>query len=105
MLSGFTMPYPLWKRETFTKQRVQHEGEPFDSYLNELKELAKPCQFGAMHDELLRDRIMIGVRNDAIRKQLLQEKDLKFGDYVGACRASESTAAQMKASSPHSRVR
>ena len=77
-------------------RRAQAEGETFDQYLTPLKELAKTCQYGPMQDDILRDRVVVGIRDDGLRKQLLQKKDLSFRECIDRCRAYESTSAQMR---------
>ena len=49
--------------------RIQHDGETFDSFLTSLKTLASSCEFGLgeLHDALVRDHIIIGMNNAAIR--------------------------------------
>ena len=84
----------IYERFRFN-QKAQREGESFDQFLTDLKELAKTCQFGQMHDELLRDKIVVGVREDTLRK-LLQKKELMLATCVSVCRACETTAAHMK---------
>ena len=85
----------IYERFRFN-QKAQREGESFDQFLTDLKELANTCQFGQMHDELLRDKIVVGVRDDTLRKQLLQKKELTLATCVSVCRACETTAAHMK---------
>lgn len=50
--------------------RVQQEGETGDAYVTALKTLAKTCNFGQLQDDLLRDRIVIGIKDNATRKKL-----------------------------------
>ena len=85
----------IYERFVFN-QRAQQEGETFDQFLTALKELAKTCNFAAMHDELVRDRIVVGVKDYSVRKLLLQKKNLTLQECADMCRASESTNEQMK---------
>lgn len=78
-------------------QRIQAEGETFDEYLTALKELGKTCQYGQMYDDMIRDRLVVGIRDNMVRKQLLQKKELSLVECVDTCRANESTTAQVKA--------
>ena len=43
-----------------------------------LREIAQYCNYGSTLDEMLRDRLVSGVRNAVIQKKLLAEKDLTF---------------------------
>ena len=49
-----------------------------------------------MADELLRDRIVCGVRDSALRKRLLGKKGLNLPVCIDIYRASEVTARQVK---------
>lgn len=55
---------------------VQKPDEGIKSYVATLRLLGKKFDFGALTDELIRDRIVCGIHNDAVRTQLLREKDL-----------------------------
>jgi len=63
------------RNETFEcynfNMRVQQEGETVDAHVTALKTLAKTCNFGQLQDDLLRDRIVIGIKDNATRKKLL----------------------------------
>ena len=52
----------IFERAKFNMQR-QEEGEPVDTFITALYSLAEHCGFGALHDELIRDRIVIGIRD------------------------------------------
>ena len=56
----------------------------------------KTCQFADMQNDILRDRIVVGIREDGLRKQLLQKKDLSFRKCIDTCCAYDSTSAQMR---------
>ncbi|XP_022807033.1 uncharacterized protein LOC111344101 [Stylophora pistillata] len=50
-----------------------------------------------MRDSLIRDRIVLGVNNNAIRKKLLQVRGLTLNQCIDTCRSNEATTSQMKA--------
>lgn len=78
-------------------QRVQEAGESYDQYKTALRKLAEGCDFNAITpDEILRDRIVFGIRDNKVRERLLRESKLTSQKTDEICRASESTAAQMK---------
>ena len=78
--------------------RVQEPGEIYDQYRTALRKLAEGCIFETITpDEILRDRLLFGVRDNKLRERLLRETKVtleKKTDEI--CRASESTIAQMK---------
>ena len=64
--------------------------------LNALRSLANTCEFGTLKDNLIRDRIVGDVRENAVRRKLLQESALTLSKSVDICRAAEATSAQLK---------
>lgn len=81
-------------------QRNQEVGEAFDAYLTALRNLAETCNFctcPAMGDSLLRDRIVLGIKNEEARKRLLQERKLNLKKCIDICRTSESATAHLQA--------
>lgn len=76
--------------------RTQHEGESIDQYVTELKHLAATCDYRELRDELIRDRIVLGLRDNAVRGRLLREADLTLGRAVEMCRADEASRQQIK---------
>ncbi len=75
--------------------RSQHPDEPFDTFVADLKELAKTCNFKDLNDSLIRDRIVMGIHNKETRKQLLAVKKLTLADSIDMCKAAEATAHRM----------
>ena len=61
-----------------------------------MRSLAKTCNFGELRDNLIRDRIVIGIRDNSIRKKLLAEGKLTLDKCINICRANETTAKQLK---------
>lgn len=77
--------------------RDQEEQELFDNHLTVLRELANRCHYQSMADELLRDRIVCGIRDSGLRKRLLGKKGLTLPGCIDMCKACEVTARQAKA--------
>lgn len=48
----------------------------------ELKQLALKCEFGVFLEEVLRDRLVCGLKNIQIQKKLLAERELTFRDQL-----------------------
>ena len=72
----------------------QEQDESFDQFLNRLQELAAMCNFGTLEEEMIRDRIMIGIRDNCTRKRLLREPDLKLERAIDTCRTNELATKQ-----------
>ena len=86
----------VYERYVFYK-RKQENGETFDSFLAELRRLVKTCEFGAVEDSTVRDRIVMGIRDDTTRRKLLQTRKLDLKSAIDICRASESAMNQLRA--------
>ncbi len=88
----------IYERYIFNN-RMQLDGESIDTYANHLRTLAASCNFNTLQDELIRDRIVCGIRDTGTRRKLLQESKLTLKKCINICRATETTSAQMKAMS------
>ena len=51
----------------------QQEGESFNDFLVALRKLGADCEFGTIHDELLKDIIVCGISDGSVRARLLRE--------------------------------
>ena len=86
----------IYERYQFNK-RDQESGESIDSYVAALRTLAKTCNYGSLLDSLIRDRVVVGIRDNGTRKRLLQESKLTLNRCIDICRSSEATATQLQA--------
>ena len=43
--------------------RKQEDGEPVDAFITALYTLAEHCGYGALHEEMIRDRLVVGLCN------------------------------------------
>ena len=77
-------------------QKVQEVGESFDSFFTTLRSLANTCNFGSMLDRMIRDRVVVGIKDNATRKKLLAENKLTLNKCIDICRARETTSKQLK---------
>ena len=89
----------IFERYKFNK-REQLESESIESFVAGLRTLAKTCTFGTLEESLIRDRIVVGVRANHIRKRLLQESGLSLQKCIDICSAYECTAKHMKVMKP-----
>ena len=72
----------------------QNDGQSIDSYATELRTRADHCHFGDLKDSLIRDKIVIGIRDSKTQERLLRESDLSLDKALQICRASEEVKLQ-----------
>ena len=65
-----------------------------------LRTLVRSCNFGALEESLLRDRIVMGINVDATRRKLLQSRNLSLQSAIDICRTRELASRQMKEIQP-----
>ena len=70
--------------------------ESIDCYVNRLRKLASSCQFGTLTEEMIRDRLVIGIQDKSTKARLLREKDLSLDKALDMCKSSEITNNQLK---------
>ena len=70
--------------------------ENVDHWVNRLRQLLKSCNFEAMIDSLLRDRVVMGIKYKAARAQMFREKVVNVNETVDMLRASEVAAQHIK---------
>ena len=78
-------------------RRTQEVGESYDQYQTALRKLAEGCDFDTITpDEMLRDRLIFGIRDSKVRERLLRESKLDLARTDEICHSAESMHAQMK---------
>ena len=70
----------------------QQVNETIDQYIIRLRHLAENCKFG-LHDEMLRDRLILGCRDKGARARLFRKKKCSLKK---ALQISEVTHKQLR---------
>ena len=65
----------IFERARFNRWN-QQLGESADNYITALHQLAQGCEYGAMADELIRDRLVVGIRDESLSERLQIESKL-----------------------------
>lgn len=79
--------------------RIQKENETFDQFVTEVQLLVKDCNFKET-DDMVRDRLVIGIRNSKIREKLINiGSELTLEKTLEIARLHELSAAQAKSMS------
>lgn len=74
---------------------VQKEGQSFDNFLTELHKGVKTTEYKDQ-EEMVRDRIVMGVYNKTTQERLLRESSLSLTKAIDFCRAVEISKEQAK---------
>ena len=83
----------IFERSKFNK-RVQMENETVDSFVTDLHCMAEHCQFGDINDELIRDRLVVGLRDTRLAERLQLDQELTLEKAVNQARPSEAVKKQ-----------
>ena len=83
----------IFERAKFNMRR-QEEGEPVDAFITALYGLVEHCGYGNLHDEMVRDRIVVGIRNAALSEKLQLDPGLTLEKAVTQVRQSEAIKQQ-----------
>lgn len=77
-------------------RRKQKNGEPFDTFLMDIKRLVRCCEFGEKKGEMLRDAIVMGIQDEKVQLRFLEKSDLTYIEAVekGSARRSNERANQ-----------
>uniref|UniRef100_A0A2C9LXF2 Uncharacterized protein n=1 Tax=Biomphalaria glabrata TaxID=6526 RepID=A0A2C9LXF2_BIOGL len=75
--------------------RKQKDGETFEQYYADLKNLSKECKFENLRGKLISDQLVWGIQSNRVRERLLTEVDLILEKAANIIRADEHIQNQM----------
>ena len=70
-----TSKFAVFERAKFNK-RVQLVGESAEQYITALYQLAENCNYGELKSEMIRDRLVVGIRDDNLSQQLQMDPEM-----------------------------
>ena len=85
----------IFERAKFN-QRRQEEGEPVDDFVTSLYCLSEHCRYGDLRDEMIRDRIVVGLRDPTLSEKLQLEPNLTLGTAITIARQREQVKKQQQ---------
>ena len=83
----------IYERAKFN-QRSQQNGESVDSFITALYTLVEHCGLGELRDEMIRDRIVVGLLNPRLSEKLQMDDKLTLESAVTQARQSEAVKLQ-----------
>eukprot|EP00731_Ephydatia_muelleri_P032552 Em0024g96a len=85
----------IFERARFNR-RDQLEGESGDQYITELYYLAERCSYGQLTSEMIRDRLVVGIRDLALSERLQLNPDLTLEKAKTMIRQREAVHTQQQ---------
>ncbi|GBM99266.1 hypothetical protein AVEN_272121-1 [Araneus ventricosus] len=85
----------IFERSQFNK-RAQLDGESVNTFITALYTLSEHCEYGVLHDELIRDRIVVGIRYKNLSEKLQLDADLTLTKVIERVRLSEVVKEQQE---------
>ena len=65
-----------------------------DNFIIDLYFLAEHCQYGQLHDGMVRDRIVVGIKDSKLSEKLQMDNELTLEKAISLARNSESVKQQ-----------
>ena len=84
---------PIFERAKFNS-RKQDDGEPVDDFITDLYTLAKHCEYRELHDQMIRDRIVCGIKDAKLSERMQMDANLTLEKAITMSRQSESVKSQ-----------
>lgn len=82
-------------------RRNQEEGESFELFYADLQRLIKTCNYcDNCRQSILRDRVVLGINDSTVQKDLLKIRKLTLATAIDTCKASEKASTQNQAFRP-----
>lgn len=76
--------------------RTQKPGESMEAFITSLHSLAEYCEYGTLKEELIRDRIVVGMLDKRTSERLQLQAQLTLGECIIADKQAESQASQSR---------
>ena len=83
----------IYERMKFN-QRIQQEGESVESFITDLYALSETCNYGELTNEMIRDRIVVGIRDNAVAERLQIDPELTLDKAISIARQGEMLKKQ-----------
>ena len=83
----------IYERARFN-QRKQEKGESVELFITALHQIVDICEFGTMKDELIRDRLVVGIRDKTLSERLQMEGELTLEKAKRLIRQREAVKEQ-----------
>ena len=83
----------IFERARFNR-RTQRQGETAEEFITSLYSLAADCQYGNLRDEMIRDRLVVGILDMSLSERLQMDADLTLEKAKQIVRQREAVQKQ-----------
>ena len=83
----------IYERAKFNR-RTQQDGESVDTFITDLFALAEHCAYKELHDEMIKDRIVVGLRDTSLAEKLPLDEKLTLEKAITRAREAEAVRQQ-----------
>ena len=85
----------IFERARFNR-RNQRDGESAEQYIMALYDLAENCEYGDLQSEMIRDRLVVGIRDAALSERLQTDAELTLEKAKKTIRQREAVHEQQR---------
>ena len=75
---------------------MQKEGQTFQNFVTELRQLSEDCEFQDLKDSLIKDMIICGIVDNQLRERMLREPNINLVKSIQLGQAAEETKKHSK---------
>jgi len=83
----------IYERAKFNN-RCQESNESVSDFITDLFQLSQTCKYGLLRDELVRDRIVVGIKDSKLSLSLQMDASLTLESVIDKVKQSESIKTQ-----------
>ena len=83
----------IFERAKFN-MRKQEDGETVDSFITALYELVEDCNYGLLREEMIRDRLVVGIKDVKLSERLQLDNALTLEKAIAEARQTETVRQQ-----------
>ena len=85
----------IYKRAKFNL-RKQEKGESVDSFITALYELAEHCGYADLYDEMIRNKIVVGIHSSSLSEKVQLDADVTLSKAVTVVSQTEAVTSSNK---------
>ena len=75
---------------------TQGPSESVDQYMTRLRQLVSSCEYGGLEEEMLRDRLILGTKDNTVHARMFREADLTLNRAINMYRIAEISEQQLQ---------